>query len=493
MYLFTHHWKSFIRNGRWRRNLVSKILLGIVILNLILTFLMLGLNIDKILVAKGENPIDIFNSFLIWYLTIDLLLRCLLQQLPTIQIIPYLSFRIRHSAIVNYLLFRSLWNLFNFIPWLIIIPFSIKLLFPYYGIGATISYLTSFFFLIILNNYLAVLIGFLVQKKIVYFLIPLSILVLLAALEKVGFSIRNSSVVFGEFLVHGNTLSPVVLLFPIIILICITRRLLLSNFYIDEISLKKELRFTSGIFGFDSLGKFGEIGRYLSLEINLLLRNKRPRQTLIMLPVMVAYFVFVTSRGTHAPSQLMLCLVVSMVTGFGVVMYGQFIFSWESIYFDGIMARKINFINYVKAKYYFMIALSLILFIPVFITFLFTGRIDVVLLFSVLLFTLGVTCFIILFFGVFNDGRLDLSRSQSFNYQGVKGHHYALSFIFTLLPIGIYLLIKYLVGDTIGKLIVAIIGIIFIISHAWWIKRIIVPRFYARKYKNLEGFRKLSL
>jgi hypothetical protein len=493
MYLYSHHWKSFIRNGRWRRNLFSKIMYGVMIFYIILAFNMLGSSIVRILAKTGENPTDTFNSFLIWYLAIDLLMRCLLQPLPTIQVIPYLSLRIRRSTIINYLLFRSLWNIFNFIPWLIIIPFSLKVLFPAYGIWATTAYLAGFFFLIILNNYFAVLIGYLSQKKVVYFIIPFSILALIAALEKTSFSIRNSSLVFGQFLVHGNVLVYAVLLMPIIMVLIITRRLLLSGFYIDEISSKKESGTTSGIIRLDAFGKFGEIGRYLSLEINLLIRNKRPRQMLIMLPIFVPYFLFITSRGKHTHNQSMPLLMISIVIGIGVAIYGQFMFSWESAYFDGIMARKNNFVNYVKAKYYLMMTLALILFIPIFITFSITGRIDLVLLFSIFLFTLGVTCFIVIFFGTFNDGRIDLSQSKFFNYQGAQGRQFFQGLIYYLLPISIYYLIKYLINDTAGKLAIAILGIIFIIFHDWWIRKIIVPRFYARKYKNLEGYRNLTI
>ena len=493
MYLYSHQWKSFIRNSRWRRNLMSKIMYGMLILYLIFVSVLLGISIDKILAETEGNPIDTFNSFLIWYLSIDLLMRCLLQVLPTIHVVPYLCFRIRRSNVINYLLFRSLWNLFNFIPWLIIIPFSMKVFFPYYGIWSTTVYLSGFILLIILNNYLGVLIGYLVQKKVVYFTIPSGIIIILGAIEKAGFSIRNASVFFGQFLLQGNLLFFFIILIVIIIVLHITRRLLLSGFYIDEFSSKKESINASGFIGIDAFGRFGEIGRYISLEINLLLRNKRPRQMLIMSLVFVVYFLFITIKDKNTQNQSLPLFMIAAVVGFGVAIYGKFLFSWESVYFDGIMTRKNNFVNYVKAKYYLMMTLALILFVPVYITFSIQGNFDMVLLFSILLFTLGVTSFIYLFSGTFNDGRLDLARNQFFNYQGLKGSHYLTSLLFIMLPIGIYFLIKYLVNDAAGKLAIAFLGLIFIIFHDWWIRRIIVPRFYARKYKNLEGYRKLSI
>jgi hypothetical protein len=61
-----------------------------------------------------------------------------------------------------------------------------------------------------------------------------------------------------------------------------------------------------------------------------------------------------------------------------------------------------------------------------------------------------------------------------------------------LLPLGIYSLFNYLFNPIAGEIAIAFPGLIFIIFHDWWIKRIIVPNFRNRKYKNLEGYRKLS-
>lgn len=185
-------------------------------------------------------------------------------------------------------------------------------------------------------------------------------------------------------------------------------------------------------------------------------------------------------------------LIVTMLTGFGAVSYGQFMFSWESTYFDSIMARKNNFANYIKAKYYLMAGMTLIMFIPILTTFLITKQVDIYLLFSILLFSLGVTPFVVMFMGTFNDGRVDLNSGTFMNYQGVKGSQFLLSFLFVMLPFGIYSLFNFMFNDNTGKISIALPGLILIILHNWWIEKLIIRRFYTRKYKNMEGFRKLS-
>jgi len=237
---------------------------------------------------------------------------------------------------------------------------------------------------------------------------------------------------------------------------------------------------------------FAETGRYMALETNLLLRNKRSRQMLLMFPIMIAYLLFmVLKQGSQHQNSFMNMFLLGFLSGLGVV-YGQFVFSWESSYFDGIMTRKIDFSKYIKAKYFLMSTLSILGFIPIFIALTLQGNSNFLMMISFLIFSLGVNNVVILYLGSFNDGRIDLSQSQFFNYQGVGGTQYILGLVIMLLPIGTYSLFKYLWGNTGASLILAISGGLLVIFHNLWIKRIIVPQFIRRKYKNLEGFRKLS-
>ncbi len=493
MNFYSHLWKSFIRNERWRRNLLTKILFGILILYFIITFLVLGLNIGKILGQLGGDPVDRFNSILLWYLPADLFMRCFLQPLPTIEVLPYLRLPIRRSQIVNYLLGRSVVNLFNLIPWFVIIPFSIQILLPQSGTGIVVIYLAVIALLLLFNNFLAVLIGFLIQKRPILYVIPFGLQAFMISVNNWGFPVSDLSVSFGKYILAGNPVLLVTLPLAILLTIYATSRLLSRNFYIDGIQSKKERKTFFALIGENQFKRFGEIGRYLSLEISLLLRNKRPRQMMVMVPVIIIYFMFIISNSKDPFGPFFNLIVVTSLIGYGANNYGQFIFSWESSYFDSIMARKNNFANYVKAKYYLLSALSILSFIPLFIFFGYMQTIDPYLICSVLIFTIGVNSFIILFFSTFNDGRMDLSKSRFFNYKGIKGNQFLISLIFIFLPVGIFSLFKYYFNPIAGELAIAIPGLLFVTFNNWWIKKIIVPQFKRRKYTNLEGYRYLSI
>ena len=39
------------------------------------------------------------------------------------------------------------------------------------------------------------------------------------------------------------------------------------------------------------------------------------------------------------------------MTGIAILSYGQFMFAWQSTHFDGLMVSKIDFRNFIKAKF----------------------------------------------------------------------------------------------------------------------------------------------
>jgi len=489
--LLSHQQKSFFRNARWRRNIFSRILLGVLILYLLFIAIVFAINIESLLKEIGSNPFDTFNSIIIYYFSVDFLLRCFLQPLPSLQIVPYLRFKIRRSTIINHLLYQSLWNVFNLIPVFVIIPFAIKIILPYYGVAYMMFYFVSFFLIVLLNNYMATLINYLSRVNIGFLTIPVLMAASLWCLLKMGVPMLKLSISLGRSMAQGDWRFFVMLLVGLAGTYALVFKTLSTKFYIDQIETKSFTHSSKKYAWLDMLSKYGEIGTYFTLELKLLIRNKRPRQALIMLPVFVIYMTLmnIQNNNTH---KLLTMLMMSCIIAMGAAIYGQFIFSWESSYFDGLMARKNNLANYVKTKYYLMIAMVLAIFIPMAIALVIAGKTDMVLLLSILLFTLGVLCFIILISGTLIDGRIDLSQNQFFNYQGIKGNQFILSFIIMLLPIGIYMLFNYFIGDIAGKLAIAIPGLIFIVLHDWWIKNIIVPRFMARKYRHIEGHRKLS-
>jgi hypothetical protein len=485
-----HQWKSFIRNGKWRRNPLSKFILLIMFSFFLSWLLLIGFNIDKILSETNSNPIKTFNSFLISYMLGDLLIRLFFQSLPSAYFIPYLRFSIRNTKLVNLMIIRSLWNWFNIIPWFIVIPFSAKVLFKEVGLIIVIQYLLAIFNLILINNFLTILIQYLIRKRKIYYFIPICILVLINFLPKIGMSLKNISEFFGDQLTSLNPVIFSLLLTFLVFLICLVRYALLSCFYFDEpIYRNRKIYIYSSPIYLNIFSNLGDVGNYMSLEIKLLLRNKRPKQTLGIYPVFPIYLII--SLLINNTNPFITLLMLTFTYGLLSILYGQYIFSWESTFFDFIMTRKLNFSKYVKAKYYLMILFSSVIFILLIPIFLLFFKTYIISLFSMFIFSIGTINFIILLSGIFNDGRIILNESFFFNYQGLNSNQLILPLIVFIIPIGIYTSLNLITNDFLANILLIVIGLVFLIFHNWWIKSIILKIFEKRKYRNLEGFRNL--
>jgi hypothetical protein len=185
--------------------------------------------------------------------------------------------------------------------------------------------------------------------------------------------------------------------------------------------------------------------------------------------------------------------MLTFVFGLLSILYGQYIFSWESTYFDGIMARKNNINSYIKAKYYLMVIFLCIIFLIMLTIFLLFSKSEfILLLFSFFIFEGGVMCFMILLIATFNDGRIDLHENTFLNYQGLNGNNLLLPLIILSLPVGLYSILFYLFNKIIATWTILGLGFLFLSLHKYWIRRIIMSIFLKRKYKNLEGYRKLA-
>jgi hypothetical protein len=489
--LLVQQYKSFIRNEKWRRNLPGKIIAGLMIIMAIAAFFLLGIFIEEILKSAGGDPVQTFNAYLLWFFAGDWLMRCFLQPLPTLELVPLLRLPVHRRKLIRFLLFTSLLHFFNCFPFLVLVPFSIKVLFPVNGAVAVVSYLSGTFLIVILNNYLAVMIGFLTKKNLGWFLVPMSLPAGLYLLEQLQVPVEPVSRAIGNYLVAGNLFFMLFLFAAVLLVLLVTRKILWSGLYADTMLPSGQWKLTSRIAGLNSFTQAGEIKRNIWLEINLLIRNKRSRQFLVLSPFYLGYLIYILADSKINSGYYL--VILSMLTGFLPALYGQFLFSWESSFFDGIMTRRGNFNRYVKSKYYLLCMMALVSFIPIYILLTVISRFDPLLFLSLALFTIGVTFFIIMLMGTYNDGRIDLSQGNLFNYQGVRANQFVLTFLFILLPPGIFQLFKFLTNETIGILALAIPGLLFLVFHDWWIKKIIVPMFYRRKYKNLEGYRKLSV
>jgi hypothetical protein len=491
MNLYSHILKSFIRNERWRRNLIARILFVLLGLYFIILFLALGFNISEILMHDGGDASGKFFMWILYYLAADYLIRCFLQQVPSLDVIPYLRFRIRRKKLVNHLIVRSSYSIFNILPFFILIPFSVAVLGPSLGVEASLFFLAGCLLLIVLNNLLGMLTGMLTRINPVYWIIPVVVAAVIALATGLEGSLNESSRALGYALAEGRPLPFLIIAGMIGTTILMIRRALHRHLRVDMAGSRHRLRAAGDSFS-GRFSRLGDTGRYMSLELSMLLRNKRSRNTMLMMPFFLVYAVLYFLFMEEMQSQFFTILITTMFLGLGSMSYGQLIFSWESAFFDGIMARKNDFIAYVRAKYYLQVLITLIAFVPLAVVVTISGKMSLFLLAALMLFNLGPNSLLAMLLATFNDARIDLDAGTFMNYQGIKGSQFVMTFLFVLIPVGIYKLVALTANETVAIIILAFLGIIFIAFSNLWLRKLIAGTFMHRKYKSIEGYRKLS-
>jgi hypothetical protein len=110
--LLSHQWRAFWRSRSAGKNLAVQIFIGFLALYLLASALLLGLSLEHFLPKffPGQDIIRVFCGLILYYFSIDVLMRFMLQELPILSILPYLAQNIRRSQLVRFLNIRSLFH-----------------------------------------------------------------------------------------------------------------------------------------------------------------------------------------------------------------------------------------------------------------------------------------------------------------------------------------------------------------------------------------------
>jgi hypothetical protein len=183
----------------------------------------------------------------------------------------------------------------------------------------------------------------------------------------------------------------------------------------------------------------------------------------------------------------MLIFVGAFMTAPVLMIYGQYILSWESSYFDGVLTHVSDFHQYFMAKYYLMAGTTLAAYI-ITIPYVYYGFEILLINTAAMLFNIGVGPVFVLLMASFNKKRLDLSKGSAFNYQGISATQFLMSFPIMLMPLLIYLPFWAFGQSTAGIIAIGVLGIIaFAFSKS--LINLAVRRFMERRYGIAEGFR----
>ncbi len=481
-----NEWREMKRSSMWNQSVAIKMMVGFLFFILFFEFLVGSIYFSDKLgeIFPDDDPVEKFNSFVLYGFAMGFLMRFFMQKVPVLTIQPYLHLPLRKSLLVNFVLGKSLLSFFNFIPIILFVPFIIFQLAPWFTSLQITTYLFSILFTVLSINFLSI-----------YFKRSLStnswiagvfglLIILLGLLDfyKIVSVGKFSTLIFTSVLTQ-----PLMILLPLLVLMAAyfaNYRTLVSGLYPEE---NRKAKKGVAVHEIKYLKQFGAIGQLMQLEIKLFLRNKRPKSTLIFIPIFLLYGFFFYPQKIYLEMTGMLIFVGLFMTGPILMMYGQYILSWESSYFDGILTNIGDFNRYFRAKYYLMAGTTFVAFLVTMPYALYGTHILMINL-ACALFNIGINPYIVLFLSSNNKKRLDLSQGSAFNYQGVSGTQFILSIPIFLVPLLIYLPFWAFGNANAGIAAIGITGLAGI-GFNKVLMNFVVQRFERRKYIIAHGFR----
>ena len=483
----SHQWKSFWRSRNKAGSIAANILLGFLMLYFLVAAIALGLGMGYMIenFFPGKNTIAVFNGFILYYFLFDLAMRTQLQELPTLSIVPYLHLNIQKKTIINFLNIKSLFTFFNILPLFIFIPFIFIKVTPTHGGITGLAYIISILSLTIFNNYLVLYLKRKSINNIAYFVIIMGFVAIFGALDY--FNIISVRVFSNLVFVNIKDYPFLALVFTLaaILVFIFNSKYLLNNLYTEELSTRDEKKVSTD---YAFLNRFGKVGELAALELKLILRHKRSRSAVLMGLLFLAYgFLFYKEQMILNNEFGKMLFAAVFMTGISIINYGQFMFAWQSTHFDGLLVNKINFKDFIKAKFLlFTISCTLITVLASFYGFISYKLL--LLHLAAYLYNIGFATVIVLYFATLNYKRLDITKSASFNYQGIGATQWILGIPLLLIPIALYLPFGLMNKPYWGLASIGIFGLITLLMRNFWVN-LLVKKFEKNRYKIAEGFR----
>ena len=126
--LFKQQWQQGIRARGFYKNLLVNIIMGAFALYMVGALLLFGFFLGDLLATADTslNPVELFNSAMLWLIVGGVFFRFFIQQLNTLNLPAYQMLPVKRSSLVNFLILKPLISPLNYISLLLIIPFAIR-------------------------------------------------------------------------------------------------------------------------------------------------------------------------------------------------------------------------------------------------------------------------------------------------------------------------------------------------------------------------------
>lgn len=484
-------WKAFTRSSSFGKSLGLKILMGFVAAYFSFVFLVLGISLYPLLLDAfpTREPMHVINELVLVWLLIDLFLRFMLQTLPVMNIKPLLTAPIPKLKVVNYVLLKSLFSFFNFLPLLLIVPFGIIAWQKDDFSGTSIfGWMIAVYSLDLTVNYA----NFLLKKKFadnLKALLPyLAIAIILGTFQY--FDVFSTTEAFAKSL-NQILWQPWLAIVPLLIAFGFykwNQHILLKRFYLDD-SLKGKVQ-QANTRNFEWVRKFGDIAPFLQLDLKLIWRNKRPKTTIFLSLLIMGYGLIFYPNELYSNMPGIYVFVGIFMTGIFMINFGQFIPAWDASYYSMMMSQNIPLKKYLASKAGLM-TFSIVVLTILTTPYAWFGWKILIINLACAVYNIGVNVPVLLYAGSHNRKRIDLEKSPFMNYQGTGATQWIVGIPLMLVPILIFWLTNKFFSYELGVGVLVTLGILGVLFRKQ-LMNLIEQEYRKSKYAMISGFKQTA-
>ncbi|KAF2511314.1 DUF5687 family protein [Flavobacterium foetidum] len=480
-------WKAFIRSASFGTNVAMKILIGFLMIYFSLLFIGMGVGAFYVLKKMHLEPLQTINRFLIYYLLFDLVIRLLVQAIPVLNIKPLLVLPFQKNTIVHFSLGKTVLSFFNWVHALFFVPFSVVLILNGYDVIEIIFWHLGVMAFIYINNFLNIILSNIDKLFAVFIVLTLT---LAGAQYYKLFDVTTITSPFFQSLydIDGLFLVPILVLAG---LYFFTFKYFKNNLYLDAgLAVKEDVASTENL---SWLNQFGTVGTFLKNDIRLIKRNKRSKTTLFLSFIFLFYGLLFFSGGIEAYDKPVMHIFAGIfVSGGFLFVFGQFVPSWDSSYYQLMMTQNIPYRGYITSKWWLIVIATFVSTILASFYLFFGWEVYLTIVVGAI-YNIGVNSHMVLLGGAFTKTPIDLSSAggafgdkKAFNVSAML-----LTLPKILLPLGLYALGFYYGNKMIALGLVAGAGVLgFIFKDK--VFSLIEKRYKIEKYSTISAYKQKS-
>lgn len=469
------------RNPAFDQNRIAKVIayIGAGLMGAYLLFISIGFGY-----AANKEGEPAFMMFILpFIMTLDFLLRFVVQQTPAMLVKPYMLLPLPRQSVIETFLVRTILNGYNWLWLCLFVPYAILIAFGIGSVGEALLLVAVGMVLMLVNSQWYLLVRTLIHQTMLWWILPLAVYA--AYYVPVFLSNMKVAETVGYCLYTVWALWAALVL--LVVMFFVNRIIQFRFVYIELSREEKKSRALKNVSQFTFLERFGQTGEYLKLELKSIMRNKAIRSRVLMSIVIIVIFTLLLAYTNVYDGRVMQgfwCYYCFALYGMSALVK---VMSPEGNYIDLLMTQRENILMLLKAKYVFHVVILIIpcvLMLPAVIA----GKFSPMMMIGFLLFSAGVLYFLLFQLAVINKQTLPLNEKITGKGNIENGIQLLLQMASMFGPILLVtILLLVFDNDLIVYGVLAIIGLVFVVLSPWWLRNI-YKRMMRRKYINLEGF-----